>query len=71
MENIKFEYFKNKEIFKEEFIRRVESTYAIAFEDSTSYQRFVILGEMVRQAVSYDWRMTNETIRNKKMKKVY
>ena len=71
MENIRFDYFDNKENFKVEFIKRIESTYAISFEDSTPYQRFVILGEMVRQAVSYDWRNTNETIREKKLKKTY
>lgn len=71
MDNIKYDYFNNKDVFKEEFVRQVESYYAIDFEDSTPYQRFVILGMMVRQAIASDWKRTNEYIAENKMKKTY
>jgi len=71
MIDVKYDYFKNKEVFKEEFVRQVEATYAISFEESTSYQRFVILGTMVRQAIGENWRNTNAYIKKNKMKKVY
>ena len=34
---IKYNYFKNKDTFRREFVRQVESSYAVDFKDSTTY----------------------------------
>ena len=40
--------FKDVKTFKNAFIQNVENKYAIEFADSTSYQQYVVLGEMLR-----------------------
>lgn len=64
-------YFKDTKTFKEQFIKNVESKYAVHFEDSTPYQQYVVLGEMVRYEIAEDWLKTNETIERNKNKVVY
>ena len=66
--NYKYDYFKDKDTFKEEFIRQVESMYAVSFSESNSYQRFIVLGQMVRQAVADDWRKSIEYVNNWNLK---
>ncbi len=63
--------FKDVKTFKENFIKKLESKYAVDFADSTPYQQYVVLGEMLRYYVAYDWRNTDQTIRKNKMRKVY
>ena len=63
--------FKDVKTFKENFIKKLENKYAIEFENSTPYQQYVVLGEMLRYLVSWDWRNTDQTIRKNKCRKVY
>ena len=63
--------FKNKETFKKVFVTRVEEEFAIDFEDSTSYQRYKVLGEMLRAEIAADWKNTDQIIRKDKMRRVY
>ena len=55
---VKYDCFKDKNTFKSEFVKQVESRYAVDFEDSTTYQQYVVLGNMLRQYVSHDWKKT-------------
>lgn len=63
--------FKDKETFKKAFISNVENKYAVNFEDSTPYQQFVVLGEMLRMYVAKDWHDTQVLTDKSKGKVVY
>ena len=69
--SIKYNYFKNKDTFRREFVRQVESTYAIDFKDSTTYQQYVVLGNMLRRHVAYDWKQTENAIKTQELRAVY
>ncbi|HKL61703.1 MAG TPA: glycogen/starch/alpha-glucan phosphorylase, partial [Acholeplasma sp.] len=61
--------FKDKETFKEFFIDKVESTYAIDFSESTTYQQYVALGQLLKQYIGKDWNETKK--KEKDMRQVY
>ena len=63
--------FKDVETFKKEFISNVENKYAVEFENSTSYQQYVVLGEMLRYYIAKDWLKTNEATAKAKARRVY
>ena len=63
--------FDNKDIFKKMFIEIVENKYAVEFENSTPYQKYVVLVEMLRYKVASDWHKTNKLTSQKGLKKVY
>ena len=67
---IKYNYFKNKDTFRREFVRQVESTYAVDFKNSTTYQQYVVLGNMLRKHVAYDWKQTEKAIKSQKLRSV-
>ena len=64
-------YFKDSETFKTYFVDRVEKKYAVDFKDSTTYQQYVVLGEMVNEHVSDDWKKTNNYLKNKEVRQTY
>ena len=66
-----YPYFKDSETFKKAFIEKVENKYAVNFKDSTPYQQYVALGEMIRYGVAADWNNTIKQIDKQKLKKVY
>ena len=63
--------FKDVETFKKAFISNVENKYAVNFDDSTPYQQYVVLGEMLRYNIASDWHKTNEAMKQQKSKVVY
>lgn len=63
--------FKDVKTFKKAFVSNVENKYAIDFSESTSYQQFVVLGEMLRMYIASDWNKTNNYLRNNKVRQVY
>lgn len=63
--------FKDVKTFKENFIKKLENKYAVDFSESTPYQQYVVLGEMLRYYVAYDWRNTDRSIGKNKQKRVY
>ena len=63
--------FKDVETFKKEFISNVENKYAVEFENSTPYQQYVVLGEMLRYYIAKDWLKTNEATAKAKARRVY
>lgn len=52
--------FKNKEEFKEEFLHRLMDKYTVTVNDSHITERYDVLGAMVRDYASVDWRNTRE-----------
>ena len=69
--NVKYDYFKDKNTFKKEFVKQVESHYAVDFSNSNSYQQYVVLGNMLRQHIAEDWKSTTKAIDTQKLRTVY
>ncbi len=63
--------FKDVKTFKAAFIQNVENKYAVDFEDSTPYQQYVVLGEMLRLNIAKDWHDTIKNTKNQKARQVY
>ena len=63
--------FKDVKTFKQAFISNVENKYAIDFENSTPYQQYVVLGEMLRYNIAKDWHNTNQQTKIQQKKVVY
>ncbi len=63
--------FKDAKTFKAAFISNVENNYAVDFKDSTPYQQYVVLGEMLRFYIAKDWHATNKIQSSQKLRKVY
>ncbi len=63
--------FKDVETFKKAFVSNVENNYAIDFDQSTPYQQYVVLGEMLRFYIAKDWHNTNQLIKDTKARRVY
>ena len=63
--------FKDVKTFKNAFIQNVENKYAIPFEESNSYQQYVVLGEMLRMNIAKDWYNTIKLTKEKQAKQVY
>ena len=66
-----YQSFKDVKTFKEAFVSNVENRYAVEFKDSTPYQQYVVLGEMLRYYIAKDWLNTNKTQKEQKAKRVY
>lgn len=63
--------FKDVKTFKQAFIQNVENKYAVEFKDSTSYQQYVVLGEMLRMSIASDWNKTIKTTKETKARQVF
>ena len=68
---MRFNEFKDVETFIECFKDRLEKKYIVDFEDSTNYQRYVVLGMMIKDYIAKDWKKTNDYISNNNLKQVY
>ena len=68
---MKYPNFKDVKTFKKAFVENVENKYAIDFKDSSSYQQYVVLGEMLRYYIAKDWHNTIQLTKAQKLKKVY
>ena len=62
--------FDNKEVFKNEFIRRLLDKYSVTVEESHISERYDILGTMVRDYASRDWRNTKKKVLNEGKKQL-
>lgn len=68
---MKYGNFKDAKTFKSAFVSEVENKYAVDFSDSTAYQQYVVLGEMVREYVANDWHNTIKETKAQQLKQVY
>ena len=62
--------FSNTKDFKENFERRLLEKYGNSIEDSHITEKYDILGEMVRDYASYNWRSTQNEVRNDNKKRL-
>lgn len=62
--------FKNKENFKKEFKTRLLYRFGREVVDSSAYERYQVLGEMVSDYQHVEWRKSHESVANKKEKEL-
>ena len=62
--------FTNKEIFKKEFERRIIEKYGRGVHDSHITEKYDVLGTMVRDYASINWKKTKDAIKNDNQKQV-
>ena len=60
---------KNK--FKNDYLKKLQTSYAKSFEDASPADRYAALGSLVRDYASKNWVNTNDTYLNKGCKQVY
>ncbi len=63
--------FNNKEDFKEQFTRKVVEEYGRSVEQSHITERYIVLGEMVREYASIHWKETKEKVASTEAKQMY
>jgi len=63
--------FEDPKVFASLFKERVETKYVTTFEASSMRQRYHVLGEMVFEAISDDWRKTKARIEKASQKEVH
>lgn len=63
--------FQNKEEFKEEYKRRIIEKYGRAIDQAHPTEKFMVLGEMIRDFASVNWKSSKEEIAAKGQKQMY
>ena len=63
--------FENKEEFKKEFNRRLIQSFGTTVEDTYPADRFLVLGQMIRDYAGMNWHETKVTSKEQKIKKVF
>ncbi|WP_416328737.1 glycogen/starch/alpha-glucan phosphorylase [[Clostridium] innocuum] len=63
--------FKNKNEFKEEFQRRIIERYGRSLEQAHITEKYMILGEMVRDYASIHWNASKNVVAEKQEKQMY
>ena len=63
--------FKNKQEFKKEFTQKLIESYGTTTEETHPTEKYLVLGEMVRNYASVNWKDTKVAIRKQKAKQVY
>ena len=63
--------FKDKFEFKRDFTQRVVESYGRSVEQSHRTERYMVLGEMVRDYASIHWKQNKETIAQIEAKQMF
>lgn len=63
--------FKDKETFTRNFCQRIETKYAIPYEESSLRQKYQVLGEMVQDKIGENWLKTRKKYRAEQPKQVH
>ncbi len=63
--------FENKEEFKKEYNRRLIQSFGTTVEDTYPADRFLVLGQMIRDHAGMNWRETKIISKEKHSKKVF
>jgi starch phosphorylase len=64
-------YFNDQETFLIEFKERLQKRYLTNIDNSSTRQRYNVLGEMVFEVISNNWIKTNEKREKQQLKEVY
>ena len=63
--------FKNKSEFKREYARRLVEAYGCAIEDTHPTEKYMVLGNMVRDYASINWKDSKAAVKYFNAKQVY
>lgn len=63
--------FQNKAEFKEEYKRRIIEKYGRSIEQAHKTEKYMVLGEMIRDFASVNWKSSKEAIAAKEQKQMY
>ena len=63
--------FRNKSEFKREFAQKLVEMCGTTVEETHPTERYLVLGEMVRNYASVNWKDTKVAIRKQNAKQVY
>ncbi len=63
--------FDSKEAFVERFKAELSATYGRDFEDTYRDERYIVLGNMIRDYATNNWRITKNAIRKSESKQLY
>lgn len=63
--------FRNKELFKQSYIQRIEDMYGKKFNETTLHQKYYALATLVREYSSKNWIYTRERVNENELKQVY
>ena len=63
--------FKNKSEFKREYTRRLVEAYGCAVEETHPTEKYMVLGNMVRDYASINWKDTKAAVKYFNAKQVY
>ena len=63
--------FTNKEEFKQEFKTRIVARYGRSIESAHITEKYMVLGEMIRDFASINWKASKEEIAKKQEKQMY
>ena len=67
----KFNKFSDKKEFVEEFKRRIIERYGRSIEEAHITEKYIVLGEMVRDYASVNWKDTKDAIKRDQEKEMY
>ena len=62
--------FSNVKEFKEEFKRRIIEKYGRSIEEAHKTEKYMVLGEMVRDYASINWKESKNAIAKKEEKQI-
>lgn len=63
--------FQNKDEFKEEYKRRIIEKYGRSIDEAHPTEKFMVLGEMIRDFASVNWKSSKEEIAASGQKQMY
>lgn len=63
--------FSNSDEFKEEYKRRIVAKYGRSIEQSHMTEKYMVLGEMIRDFASENWKSSKEEIASKEQKQMH
>ena len=66
-----YDYFKDENIFINEFKNRIQKRYIVTLEDASIRQKYNVLGEMVSEVISKDWLKTKTYLSKNTLKEVH
>lgn len=63
--------FRNKQEFKKEFSQRLIEAYGTTVDQTHPTEKYLVLGEMVRDYASVNWKDTKVAVSENQAKQVY
>lgn len=67
----KYNNFSTTEEFKDEYKRRIIEKYGRSIEQAHKTEKYMVLGEIIRDYASVNWKSSKEEIANKEQKQMY